>query len=158
MTIKLDVLIVQIINIGILFYIFKKFLGKPLAQEIKRRRNLMDQLHNAQHEYQVMIDQANNEKESIISDALKHKNHLLEQARIAALKIHDDMIIKAEEEGKNLLSHAQVQAKKIEKEVLDHRESNIKHTTQVVVTKLLGNESHLKDAYISQLIKEVGTK
>jgi F0F1-type ATP synthase membrane subunit b/b' len=56
------------INFLILFFLFKKFLTKPIATTIQDRRNLIKKLENADKAYQEKIDSAKLEAKDIIND------------------------------------------------------------------------------------------
>lgn len=66
LTIKVDVLIVQLINLAILFWIFKKLFGDTLVKEIAKRKEMTLKLEQAHKEYDALIAQAHSEKEELL--------------------------------------------------------------------------------------------
>jgi F0F1-type ATP synthase membrane subunit b/b' len=107
LTIKLDVLIVQIINVLILFYLFNKLFGKELLAEIAERRAMTRRLEQAEKEYASLIAQAHAEKDAIINDALEHKKSLLDEASRLAKRERDEIVEKAIKDAERIVLQAQ---------------------------------------------------
>lgn len=56
--IELSLIIAQLINFGILFFLFYRFLGKRLNALILQRRTLINKLETIDAEYAAMIEKA----------------------------------------------------------------------------------------------------
>jgi hypothetical protein len=56
-----------VINIIILFYLFKKLFGTTLINEVAKRREQTIKLQQAQQEYDAMLQKAQLEKDEIIA-------------------------------------------------------------------------------------------
>lgn len=58
MTIKLDVLLVQLIHIALLFWIFKKVIGDSLINALLERKTQIAKLEDADAEYKRILAEA----------------------------------------------------------------------------------------------------
>jgi len=68
MTIKLDVLIIQLIHVAILFRLFKKIIGDSLTQAIIKRKSLMAKLEDADKTYAEIIAEANEKSDALVQE------------------------------------------------------------------------------------------
>lgn len=68
MEIKLDMLVAQIINFAIIFWLYKKYLAKHIIAAIEERRTLIKKLENADTEYEQMINGAKQEAADIVQE------------------------------------------------------------------------------------------
>jgi len=60
--------VAQIINFLILFFLFKKFLTKPIATIIEDRRDLIKKLENADKVYEEKLEDARLQAKNIINE------------------------------------------------------------------------------------------
>ena len=157
LSIKLDVLIVQIINVLILLYMFKKLFWKALVEEIQQRKALTKKLQNADAEYDALITKANAEKEEIIATAMAHKQHVMQEAMLVAEETKKNAIAKAEMQAQEIIEKAQKDTNTAREELLDHYESWIKQTAMQVVQKIFHNNTDVQEKYIDILVKEIVT-
>ena len=154
LSIKVDVLIVQIINVLILFFMFKKLFGKTLVDEIKKRKSLTKKLQSADIEYEALIAKAHTEKEAIIADALTHKQHLIQEAVLLAEEAKKQAIAKADAQAAEIIEKAQRDTSAAKQELLSHYEAWVKQTTMQVVEKIFHDNTQLQEKYIDLLVKE----
>lgn len=155
LTIKLDVLLVQIINIWILFFLFRKFAGDALAHEIQRKKTLMQKLADADKEYQMIIKKAHEEKDAILMDALTTKQKLVQEWTLLGEKKTEELLSKAQQEAQNIIKNAQSESEKLQSDLMNNRTDGVKRTTEIVVKKLLGSDQKLQDTYIEKIINDI---
>jgi F0F1-type ATP synthase membrane subunit b/b' len=65
---NIGVIIAQIINFSLLFYIFYYFLGKKIVETIEERKNKLENLDNSDSVVREKIEAAEKEAEQIISE------------------------------------------------------------------------------------------
>lgn len=117
-------LVAQIINFLILFWILKKFLYKPLLDTLKERREAIAKGLKEAEDARLMYEKAEEREREILKKAQNESKKLLEEAK----KQHADMLQKAQEDAKNqadtILKEAREQiafeAKETEKRLSGH--------------------------------------
>lgn len=155
MTIKLDVLIIQIINIGILYWLLKKFVANMLVSYIQEKREQMRKLHDAQSVYQEYVDQGEAQKAKLIEEGKTHKQHLMQEATTVVEQAKEKMMEKAQHDADAVVKKAHDQVKVLEKDLADNREKSVKHTAQLVVKKLFKQDRELQSQYLDSIISEM---
>jgi F0F1-type ATP synthase membrane subunit b/b' len=65
---NVSVIIAQLINFGVLFYIFYYFLGKKIIETIEARRIKLQNLDNSDSVVKEKLDKAQVEVDQMISD------------------------------------------------------------------------------------------
>ena len=68
MEISVSSLIAQMINFGIMLFIFSKFLAKPISSAIETRRNLIEKIKKADELYKEKIEEADQKVEAMIME------------------------------------------------------------------------------------------
>ncbi len=155
MDIQVDILVAQIINFLIIFFLFKKFLWDKIITLVEERRLLIKRLKKADQEYQNIINSAKEEADTLLQDTQKKKEQLLSKAKKSAEEAKLDILSLAQKEASQITKNAEQKAEHLQKEIYKERESSVKSTTKLVVTKLLQKETKLQEAYLDTLIKEV---
>jgi F0F1-type ATP synthase membrane subunit b/b' len=77
MEISISSLIAQIINFGIMFFIFSKFAARPLSHQIEERRLLIDKIKKADELYKQKIDEAEQKAQYTINESMKQKEKII---------------------------------------------------------------------------------
>jgi F0F1-type ATP synthase membrane subunit b/b' len=157
LSIKIDVLIVQIINVAILLYIFKKLFGKTLEQEIAKRRELTRKLQSAEVEYNAVIAQATHEKEVMLAEATEHKKHLLVEATALAQKQRESILTEANTQANRIMQKAEQEAAVLRHDLEKNRENSIKQTAGMIVKNIFKKDVSLQQEYVDMLIKEASS-
>jgi F0F1-type ATP synthase membrane subunit b/b' len=154
LTIKVDVLIVQIINIALLLMFFKKIIGNTLADEVEKRKAMTLKLEQADREYASLLADANAQKEWILSEALAHKKKLLEEAKEIALHEKDKILWKAKSEADSILDKAKkdadIQARDLDSNFIQW----VKTTSLSLVKKLFASKKDIQESYLQGLVEE----
>lgn len=154
LTIKLDVLVVQIINVSILFYFFKKLFGDTLIEEIAKRRAMTLKLEQADKEYASLIADAHAQKEQILAEALAHKKWVVAEAEDLAKQKKEEILAKASSEAKFLLDKAAKDAESQKQDMAKGFEQGVKQTALVMVKKLFTNNKQASTTYVTGLVDE----
>lgn len=154
MEFKLDMFIAQLINFWILFWLYKKFLAKPMIEAIEEKRSLTKKLENADQEYHNMLEKAEKESQKIIQEAVNKKNSIIADAGAVAENQQKEILEKAHKKAEDMIIKAKQDAQKIEWELNASFEQWVKKTTELVVKKLLNSDKSLQQEYVNNLIQE----
>lgn len=154
LTIKLDVLIIQFINIGILLYLFNKLFGETLIAEIAERRAMTRKLEQAEKEYAALLAEANAQKDAIIKEALEHKKSIIEEASRLAKNERAAIVEKAKQEADLIVLKAQRDAEAQKKDIEQKFEQWVKSTAVAMLKKLFASNKQVSDMYIAWLVDE----
>ncbi len=158
LSIKIDVLVIQIINVLLLLYIFKKLFWSTLTQEVAKRRELTRKLQAAEVEYNSVIAQANHEKEVILAQAMEHKKHLLAEADLAARKNTETILAQAWQQASVILQNAENQAVSIRRDLENSRADSVKHTAWLLLKKIFKKDVSIKQEYLDMILQETDYK
>lgn len=91
----LSIIVAQIINISIIFLLFKKFIADHLNEKLSERKALLKKLEEADSYYVKKLEEADKEKQEILKKAKKDANSFLNQSEDIANKKAEDIIKKA---------------------------------------------------------------
>jgi len=155
MEIQRDILIAQIVNFILLFFLVKIFLGDRLIKIIHQRRELIRKLKQADEEYERMIELAKKESNKIIATANRKKELIEEEGKILAQKEKQDILNLATTKGEMIIQDAKNKGEKMKKELEEQRTESITSTTQLVVNKLFTVHEELKEKYLKTIVKEL---
>lgn len=158
LSIKIDVLVIQIINVLLLLYIFKKLFWSTLTQEVAKRRELTRKLQAAEVEYNSVIAQANHEKEVILAQAIEHKKHLLAEAELAARKNTEIILAQAWQQASVILQNAENQAVGMRRDLENSRADSVKHTAWLLLKKIFKKDVSIKQEYLDMILQETDYK
>lgn len=114
--IDLWIVVAQIINFSILFFIFKKFVSDSMVDLVEERKALLDKLYKADIYYDEKVKNANTRSEQIINDAHKSAKELLTQSEEIASEKTQKMLKKANTDVKYILESWR---KELEKEKIE---------------------------------------
>lgn len=154
MTIKLDVLLVQLIHIVLLFWIFKKLIWNTLTNALLERKSKIQKLDNADAEYAKVLAEAKLKSEATMKEGLIRKEEIIAEATLVAQKKADDLMIQAEKNAQRIQNDAEVKAFSLEKELKDGFVDGVKATTKLVINKLVKEDVAVQNAYIDGLVNE----
>jgi F0F1-type ATP synthase membrane subunit b/b' len=152
--VNIGILISQLVNFGIIYRIFNKYVSKPLVAMIQTRRDLTDKLENADSHYEEIIKEANLKANQTAKEANAKKNELIAEAKNLAHQEEEKIIALANKKAAMVVEKATMDAKRNTQEFAAHFEQGVKDTVEVVVKKLLKNDAKLEANYIETLIKE----
>lgn len=155
MNIKLDVLLVQIVHVLILFWVFKKLIWNSLTDALQNRKSLMSKLLDADKVYEQALTDAQQKADEIIQDWMQHRNKLIEEGKLLAEQKAEEVIEKARHDADSLIAKIKADEDQMRRDLEENFAMWVRRTTEVVVKKLLKEDTALKNEYMDQLIKEV---
>jgi F0F1-type ATP synthase membrane subunit b/b' len=146
------------INFLIIFFIFKKFLGDKILNEITERRELYAKLKNLEAECERIEKDAKEKAAQIVHEGVEHKNAIIQDAKTLAQQQQDTIVQEAQRRAAAIVDQAQVEAQNMKSDLTSEWEQSVKSTTKMVVDKLLGTNTDLQQQYLDTLIKEAAQK
>jgi len=154
LTIKVDVLVVQIINIALLLMFFRSIIGNTLAQEVEKRKALTKKLEQADKEYDSLLADAATKKEEILAEALGHKKKLLEEAKELALQEKEKILLTANNEAESILNKAKKDSEIQSRDLDSNFVQGVKTTAFSLVKKLFASKKDIQESYLEGLVEE----
>jgi len=155
MDISISAVIAQIINFGIMFWLFSKFAAKPLATAIEERRELLHKLKHADDVFTQKVKEAETKAEKIIAEGTATKESIINEASILASKKQKGMVQEAETKAETIIKEAEIRAQWLQKDLEKDFEQSIKKTSLIVVKKLLAADKDLESKYLDAVMKDL---
>ncbi|MDR2415074.1 MAG: hypothetical protein LBD75_00175 [Candidatus Peribacteria bacterium] len=155
MEINIDLLLAQIVNFAILFFLTKWLFGDKIIKAIEERRQLIKKLKLADEEYARMIELAKKESNKIITKANKKRETILTEGKLIADEERKKVLDLAISKGEILVTEAEEKGKRMLKELESQWTDSITSTTQLVIQKLLHTHEELKEEYLQTIAKEL---
>lgn len=116
--INIQFLVSQIINFLILFFLFSKFLYKPIVKLLEERKKKIAQTLEDSARLREELIKVEEEKKKVLSDVRKQGEAiLLKQKELAEVK-RKEMLEKADSEAKRVVQEAKEQIKQEEREMI----------------------------------------
>lgn len=143
--ISLWVILAQLINFAVIFFLFKHFLGKKIVAWIMERRELIKSLKDSKDAAKKTLDEAEAEAKKTIEDAKLKASEIQNSALELSKKQSEAKLQEAEAKAKNILDWA---LRDIEKERLGMVESlkdKLLDISLKINAKILNNEESNKE-------------
>ena len=96
----------QIINFLILFFVFKKFLYKPILKVLKDRSNTISQGIKDAENAKITLEEAQVQKDKIIAQAALEAGKIIKETRENAVTIREEILNKSREEAEKIIAQA----------------------------------------------------
>jgi len=155
MDISISAVIAQIINFGIIFFLFSKFAAKPLSNAIEERRELLKKLKHADEVYNQKIKEAELKAEEIIAVGTTTKESMIHDATTIASKKQKEMITEAESKAEKIIQDGEARAASLQSDLQKDFELWLKKTSLMVVKKLLATDKDIESKYLDAIIKDL---
>ena len=139
------VIIAQLINFWLLFFIFYHFLGKTIVNTIEERRNKLENLDNSDDVVREKVETAEKEAKVIIEDARSNALEIQKNADEISKKDTAKKLNDAEEKAKSITDSA---TRDIEKErlgMLDSMRDKVLGLSLKINSKVFENKDNNKD-------------
>lgn len=151
--INIALIIAQLINIAILFYLFKKFVADRLSSSIEVKKKLIKKLDYAEKKYKVIIDNAYIERDKIVKEAKSWRNKLFQDMENVALNKSNEIISKAEKKADLIVEWWRREVEKERLTMLSQMKGKIIELSLKLNQKLFKNERSDKDFMNKELEK-----
>lgn len=130
-------LIAQLINFGLFFFVFKKFLAKPFTsylEEQSKKAKEQDAVYAKTQEIEAKL--AVREKE-LLAKVKKESAAVLEEAKKSAEALRKEAVSKAEDEAKAIVAKAHTQIEEQKLALTDEAKAKIKEVSFFMVNEAL---------------------
>ena len=150
--------VVSILNLLVLYLIFKKFLFKPVNNMIEKRNNEIEAKYKAAEDAKLAAEKDKLFWDEKIGGAKKEAEELIDSAKDIAMKQSDSIISKAKERAYGIIRQAETQAELEMKKAEDGVKKEIIDVSAALTEKLLGREINEKDHknLIDSFIEKIG--
>ena len=112
MQIDIFILLAQIINFGILLYVFQTFIAKKLNTRLEERRAQLKKLETAEDHYNQKMSLAKQQKEAMLAKARQTTSALMKESEVIAKEKAQKIIAKANLTTKAILDGARRETEK----------------------------------------------
>lgn len=138
--IDLKLLIAQIINFGILFFLLSKFAYKPILNILEERRMKVEQGIKDSEEAGKRLAEAEAEAEKIQEKAYKDANEILKNAKAAATEEASQIVKKASDQADRVMKGAKEEAASAKDKVMAEAKKEISDVVVIALDKIVGSE------------------
>lgn len=145
---------IQIINLLIFFFVFKKFFAWPVVEAVEKRKQMLDQFKNADDVLQKKLAEAEEQKQVLINEWLEHKNKLIEQAKQQWEHHRNSILEQAEYEKNTILEKWKQQLSNEKKELEKSWEDSVKRWIYTVYEKLFQEDKDFAKKYTDKIALE----
>ncbi|MDD2907753.1 MAG: ATP synthase F0 subunit B [Candidatus Gracilibacteria bacterium] len=153
---KLELIFAAMINFGILFFMFKHFLGEKLANAIEERRKFLKASAEADDIAKNKLEDAEKEVEKILNEARAKASDIEKSADELSKQNTAKILEKAEKEAVYVLERAKTEIEKDRLDMNNSMKSKILDLSLKLNSKIFSKESANKDFFEKEL--EVLTK
>lgn len=155
LSIKVDVLIFQIINIMLLLWIIRKAFGDTIVDQIAHFRDTRKKMAEADLTLEELIADAEKEKQKIISDGIVTKEKIISEAHVLAQTKEKEILDQANTKAKHIVKQANAKAHEIENEIKDNYTHLVKQSAWSIVKKLFENNPEAQQEYMKTVTQSV---
>lgn len=145
MNISISLIFAQIINIFLLFFVFKILLANHLNKTIIERRRLLKRLESVDAEYEKVMREAEEKKEKLIKQAKKEAKILMQDAEILSKRKSQDILDKANFRVKMILEGGQKDLEKEKRKMLEWLKEHIIETAILLNKKVFSRPNVSKE-------------
>lgn len=145
MNISISLIFAQIINIFLLFFVFKILLANRLNKTIIERRRLLKRLESVDAEYEKVMREAEEKKERFIKQAKKEAKILMQDAEILSKRKSQDILDKANFRVKMILEGGQKDLEKERKQMMEGLKDYIIETSILLNKKVFSRPNVSKE-------------
>ncbi len=154
----LQTMIVTAVVLLILYYIFKKFLYKPVARYMKNRSDLIQSEIDEAKDLKLEAKHVKENQEKIINDAYMQSKKIIEDAKKISDEIKDNIILEAKREAKEIIKKAEKEAQKQKQEALEDMKNQSVDWAVLIAQKIMEEQLSVdkQNLFIDKFIEEVG--
>lgn len=153
--IQIDIFIVlaQLVNFWILYYIFKTFVADKLSVKIKQREEQLEKLERAEEHYKEKMELAEKERQEMVENARKTSRDLMKESEIVAKAKADAIMQQAHADALAVLDGGRREIEKERKTMLAQMKDHIIDVSLKLNEKMFGKGQTSKDFLEAELTK-----
>lgn len=141
----LKLLIAQIVNFLILFFVLKKLLYKPILNLLDKRKQMIEKNVEDTRKIGERMDQIETEKQEILSNASKEAMAIIEKSKVEAEAEHKQALENAKKEISKLAERYRGQLKEEKDEMMREIKSEVAELVISSSEKILQREFSASD-------------
>lgn len=135
-----QLLLAQIVNFLIIFYLLKRFLYKPLFNLLKKRETAIKEGLSKADESKKALEEALEKEKKIIKDAHDTAKKIVQEAKEQAEVVAKEIEEKAKKQADNMIANAKIQ---IEMEARTAEKELEKHVSELSIALLKKSLDHV---------------
>jgi len=143
--IDIYILLAQIVNFGILFYIFKKFIADKLNAGLVERQKQLEKLKTAEAHYEQKMSLAAQQKQEMIDAARETSAALMKETEIISKEKAQIIIEKANKRSDGILEWWRREIEKERLSMLSQMKNHIMDISLRLNEKMFDSESSNKE-------------
>ncbi|OGK49035.1 hypothetical protein A3A56_03330 [Candidatus Roizmanbacteria bacterium RIFCSPLOWO2_01_FULL_40_32] len=152
-------LLAQLINFGLFFLIFKKFMAKPFFEFIKKQQEAEKEKDRMTEKMLLEESKMEEREKKIVEKAQKEAAEIIQDAKNSAKKIEEKGRLKAQEEVGMLKAQLKKQLEEEEKVLRDRVKKDVMTTSGELVRLVLRDslDSKQQSQIVANLLKKADT-
>lgn len=131
-----NLLIAQIVNFGVLFFVLYRFAYKPILTILDKRREKIESSLREAKEIETRTQQLEHEVSAKLSDAKKHAEKLIAEAREIGDKARNEILVRTNQEVTAMIAKTKDDLAQEKEAMMGDIQSYIVKTSLVVVEKI----------------------
>ncbi len=149
-------LIAQIINFAILFFLLKKFLLKPILGLLEARRQKIEKSLKDAERIEKELTEIKEKREGILNNANKKAEEIFSEAKEIAQSRKTETLNETRKEAEKILEEAKVSIEREKQKLVDEARGDIAELVVMATEKII--KEKLDEEKDRELVKEVLTK
>ena len=135
-----SILVAQLINFAILYYIFHRFVWKKLTQGIYERQQQLEKLRLAEVHYKERMELAEKERAELLSQAKKTSEELMKESEHIAKLRAQEILFESHEKAMAILDGGKRELEKERISMLAQMKSHIIDISLRLNQKIFGSQ------------------
>ncbi|KKU52522.1 MAG: ATP synthase F0 subunit B [Candidatus Sungbacteria bacterium RIFCSPLOWO2_02_FULL_47_9] len=154
--IEWKLLLAQLVNFGVLFFVLRKFAYGPLLGMLRERREKIAEGMRAAEESQQKLAEANREKDALLGEARKESVSLIQKSETGAKEKEILILAQAQKKADGILAEekAKIQEERLKMKEEFRRES-AEFVKRVVAEVVLRSPESLDENLITGVVQEL---
>ena len=151
-------ILISLLNLLILFLLFKKFLFGPVNKMLAKRQSEIDERYEAADEAKRLAEEDKLLWDEKIGTVQAESDALIKKAQDSAKRQGDTIVTKAKEQADGIIRQAETQAQLEMKKAEDGIKKEIVEVSTALANKLLEREINVEDHrdLIDSFIEKIG--
>ena len=151
---NIAVIIAQLINFWIVFFIFYYFLGKTIVKTIEERRTQIENLDNSDDLVREKMEQAKSEAKELLDEARSKALEMQKNADDISRKDTAKKLKDAEEKAQGIMNSARRDVEKERLSMIDVMKEKVLDLSLKINSKVFDNKDNNKD-FISKEVNSI---
>ena len=151
---KIGIIIAQIINFGILLFVFKYFLWDKIVKTIEERRNKLKEIELSENTVKNKLKRADEQWKKILDEARIKAAQIEDDSNILTAKSRNNLISSAKDEANAIINSAKREVEREKISMLNLMKDKIV-SISLKINKKLFDEKKLNNDFIEKEIKNL---